>query len=358
MKLLISLTPQEPYFFGGEITFGKGKPKENKSDSFIVRSQKYPQQTGLLGFVRNEILNQNGIFDYTDKSDDIKNLTGDGQFTVQDKSLNYGKVSCISPLFLIQKKSDKSTYYFPNQITNSYKLVRENSTVYIHHQEKEYSYQLEGYDPKIGLGKTFISQDNAILKEDDFLTPVETIGIRKSANQESDEEGLFKKIHYKLKSNFSFGFVLTVNEDSKELIQSAMVNFGAEKTPFYMEVSESKTSIPDCLLENGKSVNTNNPILDKTPDTVYAIVLTSPAYLTQKVFELSEWILGEYIDFRYMETSLNDRFQLKKSTKKIKLLDSGSVVLCKEDNLKALCEELDLYKSMTQIGYNWYRVIF
>ncbi len=56
MKYLITLTPLEPFFFGGNITFGKFKDKEKST--YLVKSRYFPQQTALLGVIRKEMLIQ------------------------------------------------------------------------------------------------------------------------------------------------------------------------------------------------------------------------------------------------------------------------------------------------------------
>ncbi len=57
MRYLIKLTPVDQFFFGGNITFGENKATQN----YLVRSEKYPQQTTLLGMLRYQLLKTNSL---------------------------------------------------------------------------------------------------------------------------------------------------------------------------------------------------------------------------------------------------------------------------------------------------------
>ena len=59
-KYLITFTPMEPYFFGGERTFGFGKESDRKPPYYIV-SEKKPSQPTLFGTLRYIILSQNNV---------------------------------------------------------------------------------------------------------------------------------------------------------------------------------------------------------------------------------------------------------------------------------------------------------
>lgn len=107
-KYLITFTPMEPYFFGGERTFGFGKESDRKPPYYIV-SEKNPSQPTLFGTLRYIILSQNNaLFDQKDAAK-AGELVGAESFSFQ-KALtyaeapaqNFGIINCISPLFLIK----------------------------------------------------------------------------------------------------------------------------------------------------------------------------------------------------------------------------------------------------------------
>ncbi|MFK1829260.1 type III-B CRISPR module-associated Cmr3 family protein [Bacteroides fragilis] len=53
---LITLTPMDWFFFGGERTLDDGK-----SADYISHSNKFPQQSALLGMIRYQLLKQHNL---------------------------------------------------------------------------------------------------------------------------------------------------------------------------------------------------------------------------------------------------------------------------------------------------------
>jgi hypothetical protein len=56
--MYLSLKPTGAFFFGGENTF-ESRGKVN----YLVRSNPFPQQTGILGLLRHLLLDINGMLD-------------------------------------------------------------------------------------------------------------------------------------------------------------------------------------------------------------------------------------------------------------------------------------------------------
>ena len=59
MNYKVTLTPLEPYLFGGDNTFGKIGDKEN--GTYLVKSRQFPQQSAILGMLKKEIMTQSGV---------------------------------------------------------------------------------------------------------------------------------------------------------------------------------------------------------------------------------------------------------------------------------------------------------
>ena len=92
-KYLITFTPMEPYFFGGERTFGFGKESDRKPPYYIV-SEKKPSQPTLFGTLRYIILSQNNaLFDQKGAAK-AGELVGAESFSFQ-KALTLKKASII-----------------------------------------------------------------------------------------------------------------------------------------------------------------------------------------------------------------------------------------------------------------------
>ena len=111
IKYKVRLTPHEKFFFGGEKTFGEGKEA-----NYFVRSNYFPQQTGVLGFVRHQLLiqcNDNNIFknNKIQDKDKANELIGKTSFRMDnDFAFNFGKIKSLSPVFI----SNNQTYFFPS----------------------------------------------------------------------------------------------------------------------------------------------------------------------------------------------------------------------------------------------------
>jgi len=112
-KYLITLKPLEPFFFGGEYTFGADDSRK-ESSRYSAISTKLPQQTAILGILRKAILIQNGNLtmhkkgewvdskskDTDDKNyKDAKELVGTDSFSYH-KKIYLGTIKSISPLFI------------------------------------------------------------------------------------------------------------------------------------------------------------------------------------------------------------------------------------------------------------------
>ena len=64
---LITLTPVDKFFFGGEMKFSTGIQENGKKSapeiSYIIKSGYFPQQTSLLGMMRFFLLRHSKYFD-------------------------------------------------------------------------------------------------------------------------------------------------------------------------------------------------------------------------------------------------------------------------------------------------------
>ena len=114
MRYLITLTPLEPFLFGGDTTFGKHGDKEK--GSYIVKSMLFPQQSAVLGMLRKEMMNQAGYLtrkrkgEWVDKGEakeDAQKLVGVEKFDItKSTKQDFKSIKNISPIFL-QKKGKR-----------------------------------------------------------------------------------------------------------------------------------------------------------------------------------------------------------------------------------------------------------
>ena len=126
---LITLTPMDWFFFGGERTLDDGK-----SVDFGGRRIIKTQQSALLGMIRYQLLKEHNLlsqFPYTEnkptEKEIMKTLIGEQSFRMTErkaKSLGLGVIKQISPLMLIECKDDTSSrsIYFPLPLDDGYKV--------------------------------------------------------------------------------------------------------------------------------------------------------------------------------------------------------------------------------------------
>jgi CRISPR-associated protein Cmr3 len=101
---LITFKPLGFYFFGSYLSFKEG---------FFVVSNRFPQQTAILGCLRSTLLKKNDLLDeynypdFKNNTERIHALTGTSKMNGLDEADdNFGVINKISPVFLV-KNNDK-----------------------------------------------------------------------------------------------------------------------------------------------------------------------------------------------------------------------------------------------------------
>jgi CRISPR-associated protein Cmr3 len=226
MRYLIKLKPLKPFFFGGDVTFGKLGDKEN--GTYLAHSRLFPQQSAILGMLRKEILLQTNLLttkmkgEWVDKNnyEKAKELVGDESFNIKANYIqDFGVIQNISSIFLI--KDNKK--FIKKARIGSYK-----------------DGLLENYNPKEDIFDNFISiDDEETLKTEDIFKPVTQIGIKKTVNSEEKDNAFYKKTSYLFQDDFYFAFYLDIDFELK----SSFVKLGADDSIFKMEIRESKEEL-------------------------------------------------------------------------------------------------------------------
>ncbi len=333
MRYLVIVKPLEPFFFGGDRTFGALRDMtENEvnakyasgdrtfgalgeeNSNYLVHSRPFPQQTALLGIIRKEILIQKGLLTKKRRGEWIddynkskaKNLVGDTKFAF-NKEQNFGVLNNISPIFLIKngerfiKKADIDSYPYQDGV-------------------------LKNYNPKEDIYNNFISiESNNSLKFDNIFKPVEQIGIKKGGG----DNAFFKKTSYLLKDNFSFAFYM----ESDFELKSSYVTLGAETSMFKMEITPSSDKL-DYQDKNGY------------------LTLLSDAYIDISIKEHCTFAITSEISFRYLENEFNGQHRKFKKSKNIFLYEKGSVFIKPSQELINNLNNQNLQK----IGLNIYTI--
>lgn len=311
MKYLVTLSPLEPFLFGGDNTFGKLGDEIN--GTYLVKSRQFPQQSAILGMLKKEIMTQNNLLTRQLKGEWVEpknkqkaeNLVGFEKFDIFSKSIqNFGKIKNISPMFFIKndeifiKKVDIDSFDFEDGV-------------------------LKGYKTKIDIYDNFINiATNEKLTSDKIFKPIE-----KTANKKGGEENsLFKKTSYLLNDNFKFAFYLDCDCDLK----NSIITLGADRSSFKMEVKE------------------DNSTLNYEDKKAY-LTLISDAYITLSLKDNCDFAISSEISYQNLQ---NQKHAFKhnefKKSDKVYLYEKGSVII---NPSQALIDDLS-NKNLQQIGYN------
>ncbi|WP_323589477.1 hypothetical protein [Aliarcobacter butzleri] len=311
MKYLVTLSPLEPFLFGGDNTFGKLGDEIN--GTYLVKSRQFPQQSAILGMLKKEIMTQNNLLTRQLKGEWVEpknkqkaeNLVGVEKFDIFSKSIqNFGKIKNISPMFFIKndeifiKKVDIDSFDFEDGV-------------------------LKGYKTKIDIYDNFINiATNEKLTSDKIFKPIE-----KTANKKGGEENsLFKKTSYLLNDNFKFAFYLDCDCDLK----NSIITLGADRSSFKMEVKE------------------DNSTLNYEDKKAY-LTLISDAYITLSLKDNCDFAISSEISYQNLQ---NQKHAFKhnefKKSDKVYLYEKGSVII---NPSQALIDDLN-NKNLQQIGYN------
>jgi hypothetical protein len=332
-RLLIKLTPTEPYFFGGERIFEIG----DKNKHYYIRSLDTPSQTMLFGVLRylaieNPITNT----DFRKRYDNYRNKVANKDFkrefhgfALNRPNISFHKIHCISPLYLLD---DQGNYYirtpFDHKVKNS---AGEKNEIYT-----PFSACVEticttsgkrtfpkDYVAKDGIADSWLSLTDKTIKNCLFTgiaqTGIQAIGYRKRHSQtnenglsDNDNHALFKKEYKRLEDGFSFAFFADIEDDMP--LHPKAVYMGQDKSTFLVSIEPSEDPpFPTDIVSTGR---------------VYA---QSDIYYAEDVSSLysdCKFVAVKTRDHRIFQTNNLDR----KYSKSIKLIQAGSMFIPNDIN--------------------------
>jgi len=341
-KYLIKLTPLEPYFFGGERTFGFEMANGQVQKYYIV-SEKVPSQTTLFGTLRYIILSQNNALIGEDNAAEAATYVGSESFSFEnalsDIGQDFGKINCISPLFLTlgdkwlvptpynHNPGDKNA---PNEKYTPFSMARmpvasgNGFTIYPENFSAKNGY---------GGGYTSLTDLHIVADENIFKTEVRT-GINSHRTEDTtngieDDGSFFKKERKMLEKGYSFAFIAELSEEMK--CTPGIVFMGQDKSPFSYEIQETEEDLTKCVEEAFQHKNCST--------LRYALSDIMPV---SGQFPPDDESLQYYIAdtkvLRNLETvnygAKEYHAKLKKSEKQYKLMRAGSVFFTEKDLFK------------------------
>ena len=347
---LITLTPVGKFFFGGDMNFTVNG-KDTDFTSYIICSNKFPQQTSLLGMLRFLVLrNDKDVFDSSSQTincrDGAIDLIGAKSFEKSGIVGNYGVIKNISPCFVQAKKEDGK--WIPLSLTPknaNLKVDFSNHTKAVLNGVEVDIPQMD-YDPKkeCGLSYSYIGCDKPIKEGDIFIEDISN-GINRDIHTgKTDDNALFKQVSYRLKEGFRFAFYAEVDLDKIIEYSGQVVSVGADNSQFVLGISECEKQKEDDTKGN-------------------VVTLLSPAYLTEEEIKSVRFAITDAIAFRCMKTetknveSYNKRSKIYGYSEKLYLYATGSAFYFKsESDALTFAEKLKAHADFYQIGYNHYQV--
>lgn len=366
---LIKLRPLEPYFFGGERTFGFGQMSGQIQKYYIV-SEKTPSQTTLFGTLRYIILKQRNALHGDPNSGCSADLVGTESFSFE-KSLFSEKIitdrdgyiktvqeaaNNCQDVHTFEKRKNEIQNAFEKEIHQSFGIIENISPLFItggeewliptpynHNPEKttytpftmtnlpiisgdRFTLYPSDYKAKKGYGDGFTSLSNLhVISKDKLFMKVERTGINShrtddTTNGVEDEGSFFKKERIMLDKDYRFAFIATLSD--KIDADTGIVFMGQDKSPFSYEILETNQSLTDCVQNAFQNAPSHTPFYyamsDILPveDTLFPTGLRMDYYMT------------DTRTLRNLETNwLADTYysRLNKSPKLYKFVRAGSV---------------------------------
>lgn len=348
----LNLIPVGSFYFGGEKKF---EPAGEEEANYLVMSRLFPQQTTLLGVLRNALLF--GLLKTEEIIGSESELIGDGSFEVVN---SWGIIRSLSMLYLekqgilyreaglnCQRVDGCFVRYLPAKVKHG---------IYMDRQEL---YYWDKYNPKKPFGHYLCPQGNeesgaGLLAYDDIFQACPQPGNRKSRNGKADDKAFYKQTRYRLKPGFSFCLYIRTAQKLKP--GECRVRMGGDQSVFKMKVEEVREvpfSFP--VQKSGKGL----------------VRLLSDTYLKEVEEENILLSIVEKTDFRFIKTQLRregynygdlnnrgDGSQIPDTrpvlSKKYRLFTKGSVFYC--EDVKKLTDAIEAQEIYRRIGYNQYTV--
>ena len=339
-RYLITLTPTGKFFFGGEMTF-QVNGEDTDFTSYIITSNRFPQQTSLLGMLRFLILRNadESVFcnDHIQDKSEAERLIGNHSFSVNpdNKETSFGMIERISGCFLM--KGDKAIDVESLAKRRNINKV-DNTTTALINGKSICLPKDDNYNPK----DEYKSQWNKYFIEDMRM------GINKDyqgRTSKDEDKALYKQECLRFKDkDLKFAFNAEI-DDSIDLMKydGQLISLGGDSSMFVIGIQSVPKSAP-------------KPEADDLQ-----VILTSPAYLDRKDLAPVAYAVTETIPFRFMKTTVETKSynRLHKqigSSKKYSLYAQGSTFFFADENKKTeFIKNLEKYHDFRQIGYNEYK---
>ena len=391
-KYLITLTPVDRFFFGGEIGFSRGSKIEKKENetaeektlrqenekllkvdetnsSYIVKSKLFPQQTSLLGMLRFAFLSANDkafangkIIDHVEATKTI----GAESFSLgADTEMNFGKIKTIYPCFL-RRKTAKQDWINLTVAPMDYKLsITFDKGNALLNNRKMKTPAIKGYDPKAGLTSYCIGENISELETGKLFTEDIRIGIDRNFDGKPNEGAFYKQIAYRMSEEYEYeqDGVTTTEEHQLCFAFHAVLEEGLDDQIVTLGGDNSRFKLT-CVLDEGCVQLPKNCQPDEFNGYAGKVVLLSDAFIDHATMNGCLYSINEIVTFRFLYSKVGEttgyyKFScgnhLRRSEKKYNLYQTGSVFYFDTImEMETFIVALESKKRFRQIGYNYY----
>lgn len=398
MILKISLKPQHKFFFGAEGSFSDGTSKDRRT-TYVLHSRHFPQQTGVLGLIRNQLLLQNGLL--WDNSATVNNkpkakaLIGAHGFQ-EGYQGSYGVIKRISTVHLEDAQGQQWVAAPRDDVQMQQKKNGVRVEVPLVFDALSSHYHLRNYSEKSGLYAQLRNAKYESQTLEEAFAAVEQVGITKAARpwdrgqvvDRDDEEGYYYQTFFSFNreakhtiQRFVFYVELADSHQSDDqhyawasqslagadpyTLHDALVEFGGERSSFQMQVEptdlQTLPTAHTCYLHTQVAPQVNTKRL---------VCLSPCAVDVAKLRLYSQLIISETLSFRFFRSRVAETLAYQSVNRNARaaqydspteshlyeLLDRGSVVYfdpADEPDLTSLFDRDDF----KNIGYNQYSIL-
>lgn len=384
----IELKPMDVFFFGGEQHFGEGDDA-----NYFVRSNYFPQQSGVLGMLRHQLLIQNSCIPITpDNKEAASVLIGEESYNIKGSAKTFGAIYNVSPLFISNKDGllfpEAREYYIDKKhAPGKLSLVelKEQSGQTLIYPEIESKYVIsigENYLGKYEIKKLLVSKQGKHLNYDydkDFEKKenlpangvfIETgkPGIQKLLRKQKGQkdQGFYKQYSWCFSPDVCFTFFAEIDRDLVQNFESGRIMLGGEKSAFHMVVNEYEGEGSPFDETSGFYAG----LYERPHAYLNKIVCLSDCIADDKLAENVVFMSNSMADFRNSRSKVKHTSNYNRMTsaskeksyespvrsEKYQLLKRGSVLWVDDTHLESVQELLNQPQHRA-IGYNYFKTI-
>jgi len=390
----IDLRPMDVFFFGGEQHFGEGDEA-----NYFVRSNYFPQQSGVLGMLRHQLLIQNDCIPITPHNRNIvSELIGEESYDILGSAKSFGAIHNISPLFI--SKDDEllfpeayefyiNTKHAPDQLSQiEVNTIAGQTLIYPETEKKSIISVGESYLGKYDIKELLVSKKNnqqydyCFSKErkeenkkknwpaNGVFIEAGKPGIQKSLRKQKGQkdQGFYKQYSWSFPENVCFTFFVEIDREVAKNFETGRIMLGGEKSAFHMVIEEYKeidspfdetSAFYDGLYE--RSHTSLNKIVCLSDCIVSDELASKVAFMSNIMIEFrnSRSKVSNTSNYNRMDKKYeNDKSQYNSPVRsqKYQLLKRGSVLWVDDVHLEAVQNLLNQPQHRA-IGYNYFKTI-